>query len=49
VQEIKESNSNLFHMKFVGRAQINEWNNKFTPQIMIDDIEFEPITVESLF
>jgi single-stranded DNA-specific DHH superfamily exonuclease len=24
VQEIKESNSNLFHMKFVGRAQINE-------------------------
>jgi single-stranded-DNA-specific exonuclease len=49
VQQIKESSSNLFHMQIVGRAQINEWNNKFTPQIIIDDIEFEPITIESLF
>ena len=49
IQQIKETPSNLYNMKFVGRAQINEWNNKFTPQIIIDDIEFEPITVESLF
>jgi hypothetical protein len=34
---------------FVGRAQINEWNNKFTPQIIMDDIEVEPVSVESLF
>ena len=49
IEEIKNTPSNLYNIKFVGRAQINEWNNKFTPQIIIDDIEFEPISVESLF
>lgn len=49
IQKIKDNPSNLYNMKFVGRAQINEWNNKFTPQIIIDDIDFETITVESLF
>ena len=49
IQEIKESKSHLYNVRFVGRAQINEWNNKFTPQIIMDDVEVEPVSVESLF
>jgi len=48
-EQIESSNAKMFHVEFVGRAQINEWNNKFTPQIIIDDINLEPVSVESLF
>ena len=49
IEEMKEVNADLYNLRFVGRAQVNEWNGKVTPQIIIDDIEFEPITIESLF
>ena len=49
VDKIQEASSHLYNVKFVGRAQINEWNGKKTPQIMIDDIEIEPVTIERLF
>lgn len=49
VKQIKESDSHMYELNFVGRAQINEWNNKMTPQIMIDEIDVEPIHLDDLF
>jgi hypothetical protein len=46
---MEDAKSHLFEFKFVGRAQINEWNNKSTPQIMIDEIDVEAIELDSLF
>ena len=36
-------------MAIVGRAQVNEWNNKFTPQIMVDEADIEPVGLGDLF
>lgn len=49
VEKIENTEAAMYHVEFVGRAQINEWNNKFTPQIIIDDINIEPVEVGSLF
>ena len=49
LQKMEDAKSHLFEFKFVGRAQINEWNNKSTPQIMIDEIDVEAIELDSLF
>lgn len=49
VEKLKNTESHMYSFKFVGRAQVNEWNNKFTPQIIIDEVDFEPISLESLF
>ena len=48
VKQIKESDSHMYEI-LGGRAQINEWNNKMTPQIMIDEIDVEPIHLDDLF
>jgi hypothetical protein len=49
IEKLKNTESHMYSFKFVGRAQVNEWNNKFTPQIIIDEVDFEPISLESLF
>ena len=47
--KIQENPSHLYEMVMVGRAQVNEWNNKFTPQIMVDEADIEPIGLGDLF
>lgn len=49
IKKIKENPSTLYNFKVVGRAQINEWMGKSKPQIMIDEIDFEPIGLGDLF
>ena len=49
VEEIKESESHLFNVRLIGRAQINEWGGRETVQIMMDEIEISSIQVEDLF
>lgn len=49
IEKLKNTESHMYSFRFVGRAQVNEWNNKFTPQIIIDEVDFEPISLESLF
>lgn len=49
IQKMKESPSTLFNFTAVGRAQINEWGGKKTPQIMIDEIDVESIGLVDLF
>jgi single-stranded-DNA-specific exonuclease len=39
----------MFEMVIIGRAQINEWMGKKTPQIVIDSYDIKPITLEALF
>jgi single-stranded-DNA-specific exonuclease len=41
--------SDMFEMVIIGRAQINEWMGKKTPQIVIDSYDIKPITLEALF
>ena len=47
--KIQENPSHLYEMVIVGRAQVNEWNNKFTPQIMVDEADIEPVGLGDLF
>lgn len=49
VKILEDENAHIFEFKFVGRAQINEWNGRTNPQIMIDQLVVEPIQLESLF
>lgn len=49
VEKLKVSNSPMYKFTIIGRAQINEWNGKKTPQIMVDEVDFEPIMLADLF
>ena len=49
IEEITSSDSHIFNIRVIGRSQINEWNGKTTPQIIIDEIEISSIKLESLF
>jgi single-stranded DNA-specific DHH superfamily exonuclease len=46
---IRESYCDMFKFRLIGRAQINEWYEKITPQIIIDEIEVEETKIEKLF
>ena len=41
--------SGLFEFTLIGRAQVNEWNDKKTPQIIIDSYDLKQTVLESLF
>lgn len=41
IEELK--NYNKINITVIGRGNINEWGNRRTPQILIDDISFEEI------
>lgn len=49
IQEMKENSSSLYEINLVGRAQINEWQGREKPQIMIDEIDIKPIGLADLF
>lgn len=48
-KKIEDSTSLLFEFTLVGRAQINEYNGRKTPQIIVDEADVEPIDLNYLF
>lgn len=49
VKMIEEDGNHLLEFEIVGRAQINEWQGRETPQIIMDDVSVKPIVLEDLF
>lgn len=49
IAKMQENPSTMYKFTLVGRAQINEWQGKKTPQIMVDEIDVEPIGLADLF
>jgi len=49
VEFINGSSANIIKFTVIGRAQINEWMGRKTPQIMIDEMDYEAIELETLF
>ena len=47
--EIQKNPSHLYELVMVGRAQVNEWNGRVTPQIMVDEAEIKAIGLGDLF
>ena len=46
IDEIKEL-SGAFIMDIVGRANLNEWGGRITPQIFIDDYEIKKSNINT--
>jgi single-stranded-DNA-specific exonuclease len=49
VEFINSSSANIIQFTVIGRAQINEWMGRKTPQIMIDEMEYTAKELENLF
>lgn len=49
IEEMALNKSTLYEINLVGRAQINEWQGREKPQIMIDEIEVKAIGMADLF
>lgn len=47
--ELEKFSAGIVEINLVGRAQINSWNNKKRPQIIIDDYNLNISEIESLF
>ena len=49
IDEIMEKDTIMYELRFVGRAQVNEWGGRITPQIVIDELEYKDFHIENLF
>ena len=49
VEFIENTNAEIIKFKLVGRASINTWMDRESPQIMIDAMEYEAMELQDLF
>ena len=49
VEFVETTTADIIKFKVVGRAQINEWGGRRTPQIMLDECDYEAFSLEDLF
>jgi single-stranded-DNA-specific exonuclease len=47
--ELEKYSDAIIDISMVGRAQINSWNNKKRPQVIVDDYNLKISKIESLF